>query len=372
MKAPLSRDHFALDPGLAYLNHAAIGALPIASREAIIAFATDHAQRGVIGTAGHEMALPRSRARLAAFVGARANEVAFLANTSQAANVLARGIVWNAGDEIVINDNEFGSNALPWLALRELGIVVRMVETQHERMTPDVLKKYVSEKTRLVATSWVSFIDGYRHDIPALASVAHAVNAYFVVDVIQGLGAFPFNMHGWDVDAIYGGAQKWLLGQPGLGFLCVGDRLIDSLKLSMPGWRSLADIWNFLDYDQPLLASAERFEGGTPNLLGIASLCASLDVLDTVAATDRANYILELTDYLVDELKQRNAQILSLRGAEISSGIVTFTLPNIDPIECGKRLADAGVVVTARSIGIRVSPHAYSVREDIDQLLAAI
>ena len=372
MKAPIAREHFALAPHLAYLNNAAIGVLPIAARDVIGKFAAEHAARGVLGTVPYEFALAPSRARFAQFVGAQSDEVAFLANTSQAANTLARGLAWKAGDEIVMNDNEFGSNALPWLALREHGVVIRMVQTRHERMTPDVLARYVNERTRLVTTSWVSFVDGYRHDVAALAEVAHKANAYFVVDVIQGLGAFPFEMQAWGIDAIFGGAQKWLLSQPGLGFLCVRKSLIEEFRLRLPGWRSVADMWNFLDYDQPLLPGADRFEGGTPNLLGIAALVASLDVLDTAKAEARASYILELTDYLVEALQQRGAQVASIRGTATSSGIVTFTLPGIDPLETGKRIAAADIVVTSRSTGIRISPHAYSTREEIDRVVAAL
>jgi len=372
VKPPISREHFALAPELTYLNHAAIGVLPIAARDAAMRFVAGHATHGVLGLVPYENALLQSRARLARFVGARANEVAYLSNTSHAANILARAITWNVGDEIIINDNEFGSNALPWLALREQGVIVRMVATAHERMTPDVLARMVNTRTRLVATSWVSFIDGYRHDLAALAEVAHSVNAYFVADVIQGLGAFPCEMHQWGVDAVFGGTQKWLLGQPGLGFLCLKQTLLDEFRLRLPGWRSLEDIWNFLDYDQPLDASVARFEAGTPNLIGIEVLVHALDVLDTASAQARADHILALTDYLVEALQKKRADILSLRGEHISSGIVTFRIPDVDPIALGQRLAEAGIVITARTNGIRVSPHAYSSVEDINRLIEII
>jgi cysteine desulfurase/selenocysteine lyase len=369
VQAPIAREYFDLDPNLTYLNHAAIGVLPIAARDAMITFASEHSKRGVLGIVAYENALQASRARLAQFTGAKPDEVAFLSNTSHAANILAQGITWEAGDEIIINDNEFGSNALPWLALRSQGVLIRMVSTTLERMTPDVLARMITPRTRLVATSWVSFIDGFRHDLAALAEIAHAAGAYFVSDVIQGLGAFPCDMHAWGVDAIFGGTQKWLLAQPGLGFLCLRGELLEHIQLRMPGWRSVETITNFLDYDQPLNASAARYEGGTPNLIGIAALVASLDVLDTAGAPSRAKHIITLTDHLVEALERKNAHVLSLRGESISSGIVTFTLPNSDPLVLGKRLAEAGIVVTARPIGIRVSPHAYSWLEEIDRLI---
>jgi cysteine desulfurase/selenocysteine lyase len=372
VRPPISRDHFALDPELTYLNHASIGLLPIAAREALVEFATRQAERGLLGILPYEKALPEYRARLAQFVGARPEEVAFLSNASHAANVLARGMDWESGDEVIINDNEFGSNALPWLALREQGVRIRMVETTRERMTPDVLARMMTPRTRLVATSWVSFTDGYRHDLAALAEVTHRCGASLVVDVIQGLGAFPCDMHAWGVDAIFGGAQKWLLAQPGLGFLCLRAEFLGQIRVRLPGWRSVERIWNFLDYDQPLEASAARYEGGTPNLSGIASLVASLDVLDTASARERAEHILALTDYLVEALLREGAEVHSQRSAGSSSGIVTFSLRGGDPSLLGDRCAAAGVVVTARPNGIRVSPHAYSTHEEIDRLLEVV
>src|SRR5262249_20611251 len=124
---PLRRDAFALAPGLAYMNHAAAGPLPRKTRDALIAAARAQAREGGLGVAALEAEVPTWRGRVARFIGATPEEIAFLRNTGDGANVVAQGLDWNAGDEIVLCDNEFGANAYPWLALREKGVRVRFI-----------------------------------------------------------------------------------------------------------------------------------------------------------------------------------------------------------------------------------------------------
>src|SRR5579862_6252482 len=125
-------------PGLTYLNHAAAGVLPHATRDALRAIVDGQAERGVLGFAAVERRLPEMRDRIGRFIGAPPKHVALLRNTGDGANVVARGLDWAPGDEIVLCDNEFGSNAMPWLALRESGVAIRFVHAPDERMTPDV------------------------------------------------------------------------------------------------------------------------------------------------------------------------------------------------------------------------------------------
>ena len=218
----------------------------------------------------------------------------------------------------------------------------------------------------------VSFFDGYRHDIDALAEVAHSAGALFCVDAIQGLGAFPFDVKRSNVDAAYAGGAKWLLSLPGVSVLYVDAALRDRLAVRWRGWRDVEDIWDFLRYDQPLAPNASRFEGGTPNFIGVAGLAASMDVIEE-AGTDRIGvHVLALTDRLAAGLERLGATVFSERRDGVSSGIVTFALPGRDPVELGRRLGREGIVVTYRPSGIRVSPHGYNTPAEIDALLDAL
>jgi cysteine desulfurase/selenocysteine lyase len=352
-----------------YLNHAAAGVLPFATRDALVTLVDGQARAGVLGFVPVESTLDRYRERVGAFVGARGSEIAFLRNTGDGANTIARGLDWREGDEIVVCDNEFGSNALPWLALREHGVRVTFVRTALDRMTPAVLAKTMTARTRLVALSWVSFADGYRHELAPLAELAHARGALFCVDAIQGLGAFPLDVRAAGIDALYAGGAKWLLAVPGVSFLYVSEALQERLAVRWRGWRDVRDIWNFLDYEQPLAASAARYEGGTQNFLGIAALGASVDVLAGAGVARIGEHVLG-----ADGSPRRRARVARCahRDATRPRHLVRHRDVRHDAIELGRRLGRQGFVTTYRATGIRVSPHGYNTEDEIDAFLAAL
>jgi selenocysteine lyase/cysteine desulfurase len=371
--APLARETFALAPGLVYVNHAAVGVLPVATRDALHAMIDDHAARGVLGTASRELSMPVYRRRIAAFIGGRGEEIAVLRNTGDGATVIAQGLDLGPGDEVITGANEFGANAYPWLALRERGVTVTLIDAPRERMTPDVLRRHISSRTKVVAVSWVTFDDGYRHDLAALAEVAHAHGALLAVDAIQGLGAFALDVHATNVDAVYAGGAKWLMALQGVSFLWLRANLLDRIALRFPGWRSAQDMWNFLDYAQPPIADASRYEGGTPNFLGALSLATSTDVLAAAGLDRIAAHVLALTDRLTDGLRSRGYAIVSDRSADgVKSGIVTFRRDDADPIALGKRLQQAGIVTTYRPSGIRVAPHGHNTAAEIEAIVDAV
>lgn len=371
--APLARDVFALERGLVYVNHAAVGVLPIVTRDAVKAMVDDHAARGVLGTWTREAAMPAYRRRIAELIGGRGEEIAVLRNTGDGATVIAQGLDLGAGDEVITGANEFGANAYPWLALRERGVTVTLIDAPRERMTPDVLRRRISSRTKVVAVSWVTFDDGYRHDLAALAEVAHAHGALLAVDAIQGLGAFPLDVNVTGVDAVYAGGAKWLMSLQGVSFLWLRANLLDRIALRMPGWRSAQDMWNFLDYDQLPTADASRYEGGTPNFLGALSLATSIDVLRDAGIARIGAHVLALTDRLTEGLRSRGYTLLSDRSRDdVKSGIVTFRRDSADPIALGKRLQQAGIVSTYRATGIRLSPHGHNTAEEIDAILDTV
>ena len=204
-----------------------------------------------------------------------------------------------------------------------------------------------------------------------LSEVAHSAGALLCVDAIQGLGALRFNVRDAGADALYAGAGKWMLGLHGIGLLYVREELIERIALTMPGWRSVCDIWDFHAYDQPYTAEAMRFEGGTPNIAGTLSLVKSIELFERSGIEAIERHVLHLTDYLCDRLTAAGAVVASPRGSGVSSGIVTFWMPGRDSVELGRALQRAGVVTTYRPTGVRVAPHGYNTAEEIDRLVDA-
>lgn len=369
---PLDRSEFAVTERFTYLNHAAVGVLPRRTREAIDAFVCGHAEGGVMGVYMTEAKMPEFRERIGRFIGASGEEIAVLRNTTDGANIVALGLDWREGDEVLLTDNEFPANAIPWVALRARGVNVRMISSARERMTPDVLRREITDRTRVVSVSWVSFADGYRHDLEALAEIARERGALFCVDAIQGLGAFPLDVRAIGIDVLYASGAKWMLALQGVSFAYVRGDLVERLSLGAPGWRSMSDMWDFLNYDQPYVQDASRFEGGTPNFVGALSLERSIDAIEEAGTDAIASHVLELTDRLCDGLREQGANLITPRGPGISSGIVTFTMPGRESIALGQAMQREGVITTWRASGIRVAPHGYNTAADIDRLLTLV
>lgn len=372
MSTPLPRAEFAVTEHFVYLNHASAGVLPRSSRAAIDAFLQEQAESGVAGTFPHDCRMPEYRDLIGSFIGAGGTQVAILSNTGAAASIIALGLSWNVGDEILLCADEFPANVVPWLALSARGVNVRLLESSHERLTPDRLQRELPSRTRLVAVSWISYADGYRHDLAELAEIAHARGALLCVDAMQGLGAFPIDVRQTGVDALYSGAAKWMLALHGVAILYLAPNLRDSLQIAAPGWRSMYDMWDFHNYTQPFTSDAMRFEGGTPNLLGTLSVTASIDLLVRSNPAAIETHILSLTDRLCEELARLGAQVLTERGNGVSSGIVTFTLPGYDSLEIGRALEQEGIMVTSRPNGVRVSPHGYNTAAEIEVFVEAL
>jgi cysteine desulfurase/selenocysteine lyase len=369
VSTPLAREEFLVTEKYLYFNHAAVGVLPQTTVAEIERFVRAQGAAGVLGTFPYEVGMPASRAAIGVFIGASGEEIAITPNTSHGANAVALGIDWQPGDRVLLCDNEFPSNSVPWLALRARGVEVSLLETQRERLTPDRLRREITPNTRAVTVSWVSYDDGYRHDLAGLAEVAHASNALLCVDAIQGLGAFPLDVRTTGIDALYTGGAKWLMSLQGVGFLYVREGLIDRFNLAMPGWRSMEDMWDFHNHDQPYSPHALRFEGGTPSFLGTLSMKSSIAVLQNAGIAAISAHVLALTDHLAEGLQRAGAEVLTTRGEGISSGIVTFRMPGCESVALGRALQREHIVTTWRPGGIRVAPHGYNTTAEIDRLL---
>jgi len=372
VSTPLPRSEFGVTRRYVYLNHAATGCLPASTLAAIQQFCRAHADAGVLGSFPYDLKMPDYRSSIGRFIGATGADIATMPNTSAGANAIAMGIDWKPRDEVVLCDDEFPANVVPWLALRRRGVDVRLLSAQEGRLTPERLKQQLSPRTRLVAVSWVTYADGYRHDLAGLAAVAHEAGALLCVDAIQGLGVLPIDVRALRIDALYAGAGKWMLGLHGAAFLYVSPELNERLDVAMPGWRSLEDMWDFHDYEQPFAREALRLEAGTPNLLGTLSLVCAIELFERSGPQKIAEHVLSLTDRLSERLEELGAELRTQRGRGCSSGIVTFCMPGIDSIELGRALEREGIVTTYRTGGIRVSPHGYNTVDEIDAALDAI
>jgi selenocysteine lyase/cysteine desulfurase len=318
---------------------------------------------------------PSSLARRGAarLIGADEAEVCLTRNTSHGLNIVAAGLPWQAGDNMITAETEFPANVYPWKNLERKGVNLRFARAHDNRILVDDVAALMDDRTRLVAISFVEFMTGFRNDLAALADLCHRRGALLCVDGIQGVGALSLDVGQVPLDFLSVGGAKWLMGPIGTGFLFVRRQHIPSLDLAMAGWMGTTDIHEYFRYDLPWREDACRFEEGSLNVLGATGLNAALQVLLSVGLDPIQARIMSLTDRLIEGLPQRGYQIISpvARQSE-RSGIVSFQHARHDPAQLERSLSEAQVVISRRGPCIRVSPHFYNNEEDIDRLLAAL
>ena len=372
----LRETEFPVAAECAYLNHAGMGPLPRRSAQRMAALAELVSRTGDRRWLDRQVEVERVRGLAAALLGAREpREVAFVENTSTALSLVAGGLDWRPGDNVVGAALEFPSNVYPWMQLADFGVEYRQVPERDGRIDPEELIAHMDGRTRLLALSWVQYASGFRSDLARLGAACRERGVLFVVDVIQGLGALALDVEREMVDVAAGSGHKWLLGAEGLGLLYVSDRVVDRLRPARSGWRSTRDIFQWADYDLTWAPGAKRFESGTLNVYGIVALGGSLEVLREAGAGNAANVearVLALTDRAARGLAERGFAVVSSRAPGETSGIVTATHPHLAPGELVKRLGEQDVVVAARAGRFRISPHFYNTEEEIDRCLEGL
>lgn len=367
---PLQRDVFPVTRRYAYCNHAAVGPLPAPARDAVVAALDAQTSDGCNGILDVEARKEGVRVAAAAAINAVPDEIAFMRSSSDGALLAANGLEWREGDEVIISDDEFGSNAYAWFGLRDLGVDVRLIRAPEHRTTVEQLERIASPRTKLVAVSMVGFLDGYRADIDAIGAWCRARGVLFAIDAMQGFGHLPLDVRRCNADFCYFGVAKWLLAPQGLSVVFVRQELVERLRPALCAWRSVVSPMTFLDYAQPWAPGATRFEGATLNYSAVVGFGESLRILQAAGFDRIERHVLALTDRLIAGADKRGVAVKSARDARVRSGIVLLDRGGAS-VEALSARADAlDVQVTIRDSGVRVSPHGYNDDADIDRVLS--
>lgn len=365
------RREFPITERLVHLNHAGVSPVSRRVATAVNAFITD--------ATGVDAAIQRRwserceqvRATFARLVGAQADEIAFVKNTSEGLSLVAAGMDWRHGDNVIAVDGEYPSNVYPWFGLRRWGVETRLVRPVRGRVRVEDVRALADERTRLIAVSFVDWSTGARTDLSPLGDFCHTRGIIFCVDGIQGVGAMQLNVERAGIDCLAVGGHKWLLAPEGYGCLFVSRRIADRIASVLHGWKSVTEADTYLPYHFTPRADAAKFEPGSPSVLGTYALGAALDLLHAVGPDRIEQRLFELTDRLASGLRARGAEILSPWDAGARSGIIVFRLGD-NPHRLCSELIRQGFIVRVRSAGIRVAPHFYNNGEDIDRLLGAL
>ncbi len=364
------REQFPITRNKVFLNHAAHSPLPKAVADAVHKYVDQSSNFWNVSKEWDDGGKPF----FAKLVNAKTEEIAFVENTSMGLNIAANVLHYPPGSKIVTTDLEYPSVVYPWLR-KNLNVKVHYVKNVDGKILLEDFEKVVDDKTVAVAVSHVEYVNGFRNDLRALSEIAHDHGAYLIVDAIQSTGAIQVDVKRDNVDFLMTAAYKWLLSPPGAGYLYVKGELIQKLEPTFVGWASVTkkvfetinfwDIWNL-----KLSETASRFEIGSNSFMSFVGAREALKILLTYGIENIEKRILKLTDQLIEATKDLGLKLQTPEEPQYRSGIVNFKIDK--PREIVKKLISKGMIVSARTHGIRVSPHFYNTETEIDKLIEEI
>jgi selenocysteine lyase/cysteine desulfurase len=301
------------------------------------------------------------------------HRIAMLGNTTDAINIVAAGIPWKSGDRVLLSNIEFPANVWPYLNLKRLGVEIDIIQSADGKVTTELIVDGITPRTRLVALSAVQFLSGYRADMAAIGEICRNRGIIFAVDGIQAVGAVRVDVQQMKIDALAAGAQKWQMSPHGSGFLYLTEDLQSRIQQKSVGWLSVAEPWDFYNFDQPLASNARRYEGGTLNFPSLWGMHAALSMLLEYGTDDIEGHILSLTQQLIDGLNCiEGIRLFTPTESHERAGIVTVEFAeNVDEKNVFASLAEQNITVALREKKLRFSPHFYNSPEEMAIVLEA-
>ncbi len=352
-----------------YLDHAAVCPLPRPVADAMQRRITEQETHGYANLKAWQEHHLTCRHLGAELIGCEPDDVSIIRSTSEGLSMIAGGLEWSDGDEVLVGEEEFAANVAPWLALERRGVrCVRFPEPDGQ-VDVAAVRDRITDRTRLLTVSWVAFHTGWIAPLAQLAGVCRERGVILVVDAIQGLGALPMQMRSLGLDAVVADGHKWLLGPEGAGLMATRPELRRRLHPVLSGWRSIlrrpGDL--FLDRFEPY-ADGRRFEPGASNEVGVAGLAAALDLINGIGL-DTVHSRVEMAARLLTRILLAHGwDVFSPGSGHPIAGIVAARHPTVAGSDAVRRLSERHVVCSVRQGYVRFSPHFYITRGELEAL----
>jgi cysteine desulfurase / selenocysteine lyase len=373
MGMDLFRDEFEADDRSVWLNTAHQGRLPRRAAGALNEAVRWKLHPELLATSERFSQVPaRVRMALAEVLGASEEDVVLANSASYGLHLIANGLELAPGEEVLVPANDFPSDILPWLLLRDRGIGVRMIEPGDEVLTADEVEAALTDRTRVVCLTWVHSFSGRMVDLDRVGEICRARGAWFVVNGSQGVGVRPIRVESLPIDAMVGAGWKWLCGPYGTGFCWLRPELRDALRPTKLYWLSALTVEDLAAPSIDIESISRPRTGGldifaTANFFNHVPFAASLELLLEVGIEHVWAYVDGLVDRLLTGIDRSAFHLVS--SDEVHSSLVL-----IEPVHepaglVVDRLAAAGVHVAHRRGRIRISPHLYNTPGEIDRAL---
>ncbi len=310
------------------------------------------------------------RSNYGQLVGVQAERIAHMSNTVSGVNVLANGLDWKAGDHILLYADEFPSNVMPFLNLKDRGVEVEFLSAPGGKVLPELFEAAIKPQTRLISVSSVQYLTGYQVDLKTLSQICHDHDIIFSVDAIQSVGVIPTDVIDSGIDFMAVGGHKWMMSPLGTGFLYVSEALQSRLKLVHRGYMGHVNPIDFGNFDQALSPHARRFELGAFNAPGMAGAEKATSLLLDCGIESIYGHVRALINQFTWGLEALPYRFMYEFDENEQSSICMFT--HGDPTrneDIFIKLTESGVNISLRGGGLRFAPHYYNTSEEVEQFL---
>ena len=365
-----ARKFFPIVENQMYLNHAACSPMSTKVKNAIEEFLHLRNAEKADDFKTDLLEARNLRETIAELLNSSPERIALTSNTTHGINIFASGLQWKEGDEILISKMEFPANVYPYLNLQKKGVKIRWMPEKDGRIPLKYITTFVNDKTRLLSLSYIQYLNGYKADLQAIGKFCKENNIIFIVDGIQGLGAFQIDLEKTHIDGIATGGHKWLMSPKGTGFVYVSENLQGQINQSHLGWLSVENPFDFHNYDQSLDETAHRYELATPNQIGIYGMNAAIKLLLEVGIARISKHLTDITGFLRGELESSGYETFTTFEDRERGAIVLFSAGDPDKNqEIFKDLLKKGITISFREGNLRLSPHFYNTKEDLAQFM---
>jgi cysteine desulfurase/selenocysteine lyase len=299
--------------------------------------------------------------------------IALLKSTSECLGLLAAGLDWRQGDEVIGYELDFPADIYPWLNLERRGVTVRFIPDRgRRRYEAEDVEELIGERTRAVCLSIVNFAHGYRAPVERIARLCRSRGIWLALDAVQAMGVQALDVEALGADIVAAHGYKFLLSGFGVSICYCSDRAIAQLGVPQVGWKNIKrpiDTPNLLKFNLDFADSARRFESSIQPLPAVMGLGATLDLFLDVGIENIERHVLGLTGMVIDGARGLGYEVTSSLEPGERSAVVSLARPDLDAYKLEGELARMHVACAAREGRVRVSPHLYNTNEDVSRLL---
>jgi cysteine desulfurase / selenocysteine lyase len=371
----LRQDQFPVTERWAWFNHATYSPPPRRAAEAVARWVTAMS-RGDLPEGSWAEILERTRAKAGRLVGCQPDDLALLKSTAEGVGVVALGLDWNSGDQVIVYDQEFPAGAYPWLNLGHLGVEVRLIrDGGRNRFEVEDVEALMTPRTRVVCLGLVNFGNGFRAPVEAVGRLCRDRGVLLVVDATQALGALQVDVRRLGCDVLVAHGYKFMMAGYGTALSYFSPSIRGRLRVPEPGWKSLREERglaavpeNGLDFAE----EARRFEPGVPDVASIVATESCIDLFGELGPAAIEERILGYGAEVASAVAARGYRVVSSTREGERSGIISLAGDGIDPAAVQRRLAERNVACAIRDGRIRLAVHFYNDAGDLERLIECL